>query len=47
MDYEMNDYFFEYDEYEDLPATESFVDFDMDIAEEGFKDVVKKAESLK
>ena len=36
MDYEMNDYFFEYDEYEDLPATESFVEFGMEIAEEGF-----------
>ena len=43
MDYEMNDYFFGYDQYEDLPATESFVSFNMDIAEEGFKDAVKKA----
>ena len=43
MDYEMNDYFFGYDQYEDLPDTESFVEFGMSIAEEGFGDTIKKA----
>ena len=44
MDYTMNDYFTNDNEYEDLPAVESFIDFcdEYQIAEEGFVEIGKK-----
>ena len=44
MDYSMNDYFFGYDEYEDLPVIESFMNFNEELfpATEGIKEVGKR-----